>query len=438
MRKTLLVVTLAVAAAGVYVLPEPESAPLPTIPDAPVTATPAAGVWYCPWIESSFEREGMVAIVAAEGAVATVTFPNPEPGGTADTLSLDLAAPGASLVELADVALRGDVPGFVEFSETGTAAAAVIAGASTLAAESCLGSVPKVWYLTGGSTRQGEALTLRLFNPFPETAIVSVAAASEFGAEPLTSLQSVSVLPRTWTDIDFGTTLRLRDTLAVTVSGEEGIVLPAYVAADADDEAMWVGSGLSREWNFPVVGAGSLAGSIALFNPLEEAALVEVDLITPEGPITGAEVVQLGPGEPVVVDLSNAVGGTFGARVRSDSPIAGAVVSRGGGGLAATVGAAQPAESWLLPGAGVAADSVRSLWLMNPGEQATTVTLRAVGADGAGSTEKVDIPAGSLRQFIVEPTTAYLAESLSGFVAGWAAQSPEAAAFSIGVPVSGG
>ena len=62
----------------------------------------------------------------------------------------------------------------------------------------------------------------------------------------------------------------------------------------------------------------------------------------------------------------------------------------------------------------------------------------SLGADGAGVVEKVALPPGSLRQFIIEPAAAYVAESLTPFVAGWAVQSAEAAAFSIGVPMASG
>jgi hypothetical protein len=429
-----MLVVVAAAASGAAVLPRPADPPPPSVPPPTNTASPVAGVWYCPWVESSFERAGSVAMVASVDLSAVVTFPNPEPGTIADTLAIDLVGPGASLVSVADVALRGDVPGFIEFSDTASAAGVVIESPSTLVADACIGSVPRMWYLVGGSTRQGESLTLRLFNPFPEVAKVSITAASEFGAEPLTSLEAVSVGPRTWIDIDLATTLRLREVLAITITEEEGIVLPAMLAANADDEALWVGSGIGTVWEFPVVGAGSLAGSIAIFNPSPEAAFVEIDLLTAEGAIVGAEAVQVGPGEPVTVDLSSAVGGTFGARVRAETAVAAVAIARGGGGLAATVGAATPAEKWLLPGAGAAGEGVRSLWLTNSSDEPATVSVRALGADGAGAVEKLALPPGSLRQFIIEPAAAYVAESLTPFVAGWSVQSAEAAAFSIGVP----
>lgn len=435
MRRLVLVGLVAAAAVGAAFLPEPPQPAAPVAPPRPEAATPAAGVWYCPWVQSSFERDGSLALVSVGDVSAALTFPNPEPGGQADSFALDLVGLGATLVRVADVALRGDVPGFVEFSELETAAGVIVESPLTLVAEACIASVPKVWYLVGGSTRQGESLTLRLFNPFPEVAKVSVAAASEFGSEPVTSLDGLSVGPRTWTDVDLAVTLRLRDVLAITITPEEGIVIPAMFAANADDEAMWVGSGVGTRWEFPVVGAGSVAGSIRLYNPSAEAVLVEIDLITAEGPILGAEVVQVGPGEPVIVDLSTAVGGSFGAVVRAETAVAAAVVASGGGGLAATIGASKPVDRWLLPGAGAGGDGVRSLWITNSGEEAATISLRALGADGAGAVEKILVPAGSLRQFIIEPTAGYLAESLTPFVAGWAVQSPEAVAFALGVPM---
>ena len=47
-----------------------------------------------------------------------------------------------------------------------------------LSADQCVVSVPKIWYLPGGSTRTGTITELRLFNPFADTAEVTATAMS--------------------------------------------------------------------------------------------------------------------------------------------------------------------------------------------------------------------------------------------------------------------
>ena len=49
---------------------------------------------------------------------------------------------------------------------------------SFISADQCLVSVPKIWYLTGGSTKTGTITRLRLFNPFADNAEVTIATAA--------------------------------------------------------------------------------------------------------------------------------------------------------------------------------------------------------------------------------------------------------------------
>jgi hypothetical protein len=232
----------------------------------------AAGVWYCPWLQSSFERSGSVAAASVVPATASFTFPNPEPGQDADTVSLDLAGPGAVALTMTDVAVRGSVPGFVEFSDGPAGAAVLIESDTTVSADSCIASQPKVWYLTGGSTAQDESLTLRLFNPFPEGAIVTAAAVSEFGPEPLPGFDAIPVPPRSFVDLILDEELRLRESVSVTVIAAEGIVIPAFAMANPEDEAFWTGTGLSTRWEFPVVRGGAIEPQLAITNPGTTAA----------------------------------------------------------------------------------------------------------------------------------------------------------------------
>ena len=70
-------------------------------------------------------------------------------------------------------------------------------------ADQCLVSVPKIWYLTGGSTKTGTFTRLRLFNPFADNAEVTITAYSEFNLDLVAELEGFDVAGRSWTTIDF-------------------------------------------------------------------------------------------------------------------------------------------------------------------------------------------------------------------------------------------
>ena len=77
MRRLLMIVIIATGAVGAVVLPEPAEPPSPIAPPQLAAATPVAGVWYCPWLESSFEKDGSLALVALVDTAAALTFPQP-------------------------------------------------------------------------------------------------------------------------------------------------------------------------------------------------------------------------------------------------------------------------------------------------------------------------------------------------------------------------
>lgn len=429
-----LIVALALTAAA---LREPETTLVTFRPNIIVEGQEAAaGVWYCPWVQSSFERAGSVVAAATVPAEASFTFPNPEPGQEADTVSLDLAGPGAVALTMTDVAVRGSVPGFVEFSDGPSGAAVLIESDTTVSADSCIASQPKVWYLTGGSTVQDESLTLRLFNPFPEVSIVTAAAVSEFGPEPLPGFDAIPVPPRSFVDLTLDEELRLRESISVTVIAAEGIVIPAFAMANPEDEAFWTGTGLSTRWEFPVVRGGAIEPQLALTNPGTAAATIEIDVFTPDGPTLSARSEVIAPETPLLIPLGDLSDSALGIRVRSDEAIAATVVAKGGG-LAGTTGVSQPSNRWLVPGAGAAVDGVTSLWVMNSGDEPATATVQPLSTT-ALAVDKIALPPGTIRQVIVEDpdSIGYLIDSLTPISIAWSVRSDEGIAFSSAIAVA--
>ncbi len=242
-RVAWLAIAAALAVAAVAA-PEPEAVPEPETFAAGGASDVAAfaGVWYCPASVATLERDTVISAVAADPATAAFTFPNPVPGEEPERARFTIAGPGAAGALVSEIALRGDAPGFVEFTTRRAAAFAEILEDARHSGDVCLDAAPKVWYVVGSSTGEGERLTLRLFNPFPEPAKLNILAFSEIGIEPLPEIESVTVSARSWRDFPLADTLRFRDSLAFTLASEEGLAFPVITAGDSIDDASWPGT----------------------------------------------------------------------------------------------------------------------------------------------------------------------------------------------------
>lgn len=421
--------------------PRPPAEPLAGLAfDRPGIESPVdASIWYCPWAQSNASRDSFLGVASLANADAAFTFPVAIPGEPADEITVETLGPGASMVTLSDVAQRGDSPGFVEFSDGPSAASAVVVG-DIIAADACVSQGPDEWFFAGGSTLTGERLRLRLFNPFPETAKVTVSGFSEIGVEALGDLRAVSINPRSWRDIDFEEDLRQRQALVVSVRVDEGLVVPAMSYSAGDDEAWWIGTDLSSEWEFPVARAdGVETAAIVVGNPNLVEVTVTVDLYTADGPERSAFDVTVPPEAPVRIDLDSAVGSNVGVRLSATAPVAAGVVATGDGGTAVTAGSPAQASAWLLPGLRTVGLNQGTLWLMNTGFEQMSITVSELTGETTVNSQVLLEPGTQVAVPITEPDTlGVLVEASDVFSAAWSLTGPTGTAFAPGLPISDG
>ena len=275
-----------------------------------------------------------------------------------------------------------------------------------------------------------------MFNPFPETAKVTVGGVSEIGVEALGDFRSWSINANSWRDIAFEQELNSRQDLVVSVAVEEGTPIPAMALRTEGDDAWWPGGGTSETWLFPVVGTPGVSGSLVIGNPGIVPVTVTVDLFTSEGPVPAAVVVELDRDEPARIDLSGLAGVTYGARVTATGPIAAAARASGEGGLAVTSGVEGDARTWLLPGARTAGLEEATLWLLNTDEDAVTVTVSILTGGGLVG-ETVSVDAGTMQSFgpVPEGGLGYLIDAPFPLSVGWSVTSPNGTAYGTGIPV---
>lgn len=464
MRRTILLAVtagLAILAFGLE-RPPPAEGPTFTGPSAVDAAGAAdASVWYCPNMSAGAVRDTWLMLAAETSVEVDVTLPNPIPNEEPDSSQLTMAGPGARSVEVASVVRRGDAPGFIELSDGPAAVAAVVAteGIETesvsLMGDRCTAAVPKLWHLPGATTRTGRQSTLRLLNPFPEPAKVTVGGASEFGDIGLLDLSVRDVAGRSWIDINLNEIVSLLDDISLTVSSEEGLVIPNLVVSSRVDEASWPGTGLSTAWHFPVATTEDLSGFVVVSNPGDAPLSVDVDVHTAEAALPAARTESVPPGQPVRIPLRDLADGAFGVVIRATAPAAAVVIAEDvpvttaeeddaetqttdRGRIAGTVGAEAPEARWLLPGVGAIPDSTATLWMMNTNAEEVVAMVQPLGSVTIDPSEFILAP-GTVTSVELQSLSisGYLIDATLPISASWSVELSDGVAFISGTPVGG-
>lgn len=440
MRRVVVVLAVVALAGLAFVLPRPPEPDEPLIDlvlDRPGIGSPLdASIWYCPWAQANASRDSFFSLASLAAADAEFTFPVAIPGEEPDTASAATSGPGAAVVTLSDIAQRGDSPGFVEFSDGPSAAGVAVVG-DVVAADACVSQGPTEWFFAGGSTVAGERLRLRLFNPFPETAKVTVAGFSEIGVEALGELRSITINPRSWRDIAFEEQLRQRQSLIVSVRTESGLVIPGMAYSAGEDQGWWIGSDLSSTWEFPVARTPGLeTAAIVVGNPNLAAVEVTVDLYGSDGVDLEARTFTVAAQEPLRVDLSDVGAEVVGVRVSASAEVVAGAVATGEGGTAITAGAPATARSWLLPGLRTLGLEEGTLYLLNTGFEQVSVTVSVLTGQTAINSQVLVAPGTHLAVPITEPDAlGVFVEAVDPFTASWTLTGPSGAAFSPGLPI---
>ncbi len=423
-------------------------------------ASAQGSVWYCPWLDSGDIRDSAFLLASVPPTDSRITMPSPLPNEPPIEETITIPGPGARMLNVADVVRLGAAPGFVEFDDGPAAAAASVFSPASLSGDRCVRSVPKVWYLAGGTTREGKDLVVRLFNPFPELAKATVSGLSEFGPEPLPELGEVVDVPgRAWVDIDLAPMAPFLDELLVIVGTEQGLVIPALsLESESGDDATWPGTGLSTSWDFPMVAVADLVPELVVANPGDAAVSLQVDafeLLRSDLFIVDTEVP---PESSLRIALPDNEGQPYGIRLTAGGPVAAVVVSESPFDpldpdeavpdpdaeqepitlrMAGTVGVEGPAGTWLLPGAGSVPGGGTTIWLMNAGDERATVTLQPIGF-GDPAADKVAVSGGRVAGFAVpedDDVFGYLIESTVPITTAWSASDEGGTAFVSGVAV---
>lgn len=389
--------------------------------------------FHCPWALADDRRDGSFAMVSAVDTDFAINFPE---NGAVEQGPEGVVLPDAAFA-VDNERVLGTSSAIVEFSNGPAAASVVAIGESTLAGDLCSANLPAVWHVPGGSTLEGDTLTLRLFNPFADDARVDLSAVSELGPESDDSFEAVSVPPRSTRTLELERTLPGREALSLFVEHVEGSVIPVMVQGSGTDTAVWPGTRHSDIWEFPLAGTEALATELILTNvaPIDVVYTVEV-FDESASVLSGVGGTIAGPGQARVplVGLGPEV---FGVRVTADGPFGAVVVGKGETSRVGTVGAPTTADRWLIPGPNAETAADYRLWFLNTGVDSVTITYVKANATGTGDVASIEVASGAMASVDVTDigTTGMTASGTGPFSVAWSGSNGPARMFSGAVPI---
>jgi hypothetical protein len=262
-------VIIAGLAALVMVLPAQEP---PTPGDAPGGDAPPVAI--CPIVELG-DRGTSISILSSvngEGRLSSFSA-----GESTGAVEFRTGGSGGVTVPAGDAGAVGTAGGLVEMPSDTTAAAAVITGPETRAAESCGDAPTDIAFISGGSTISDAFFEIQLINPYAGEANVDLTVFSENGVETNEAFNSVIVPALSSISLDLTQIIPGREQISVNIEPSRGSVLAYGRQTIGAEVAMWRAVAPGQEWWLPVPPGGATKQMI-ISSP--EAAEIEyqVDL----------------------------------------------------------------------------------------------------------------------------------------------------------------
>ncbi len=359
-----------------------------------------SSAWYCaatPAVRAEALRGVLYLANPHPGAVTGTATIAPMNGVTVD-VPLNVPANQRQMLRLGDVVDAPYASAMLRFNGGGIAVehAVTIDGVPSVAP--CSPETSEKWYFADGTTLPNTSLTLAVFNPLTEDAIVDLTFATDLGISKPPPLEGIIIKGRTMLAINVGDHVHRREWIATTVTARTGRVVADQIQsgrmfAGVPGTSINVGSPtLSRTWYLPNVplNEGQTA-RLSFFNPGSDESVVRVNLVT-ENDVDPFTVHV--PGQVrMVLDFPNdriPKGTQFGvvAQVNDNTP---PIVMQQ---LGANFEPAQPVGSWsramtsrsgyhwVFP-YGATNDPVNEdLNVMNVGRSPTTIHVSGVGSNG--------------------------------------------------------
>ena len=428
------------------------------------TGAPLSSSWYCPGAPAASDPAGGTGVVSvlnpgdtANDGTLTVYPSEGEP----KTMPLAVGGRARVDVRLAEVAVAPWAAAIVELIGAEGVVEQSAAGPTGRSTTACANSAGSTWYFAEGATTVDASLSLLLFNPFPDDAILDLSFTTTEGTRQPQATQGYVVRGQSVRLLTLDDIVRREPIVATTVSARNGRVVAGRVQTYAQGQKRGFSVSLASpvpadQWWFASGDKGDRAAErISLFNPGDLDAEVDVAFYpadpstVPPDQINTPIAVTVPAKTAISVDVkenADVPAGQHSILVQSeqDQPVVAERVLELQGDTAFNVtlqpGSPLTATSWTFVTG--AADGSEALVVANATGQEVDVTVRALGPAGfmaVSGLESVKVPAaGTLRVDLDEKGLAGLPIIVDGTVSVVAERVIAAPAGQLGIGVSRG
>jgi len=419
------VLLMSALALGTVLLPPPDPASPEQVPG---TEDPPVAI--CPMVEVGNQSTNISVLSSVNGVGRLSTFAAGDETGSLDFRTGESGAVTIAAEDAGGVGINGAL---VEMPSDTTAAASVMAGPESLAAESCADIPTGQAFISGGSSIRGSVFEVQLINPYAGEANVELTVTSEAGIESNDQFNTVIVPALSSRTLPLSQIIPGRERISVNVETTRGSVLAFGRQVTDGEVALWRAVAPGEDWWLPVPRGG---GTKQMLIATPEAADIgyQVDLYGPEGLVeTHAEGV-IEPHGNVVIPLAAVTTEEAGVRVITTGPVVPALRIDSAEGLAWTTGSQVSAPVWLLPGARSPQGGSGSVVVLNAGIETLTVSIRSLSDDAIVRDLEVnaeDVLVANLRGAV----DGYRVEATGPIVVLWTSQLDGAGSAAIGIPL---
>lgn len=256
---------------------------------APTGSTSSS--WYCPGGPAELAGTTHLLLANAAGRAVRVGLEVVDTQGTRRSESLRLAPHAESDVVPGRLVHGAWVASRVQVQGGAVSATELVDGRRGRSVATCASEVSSNWYFAAGSTAGGSTLSVTLFNPTPNLAVVDLSFVTASGFTAPAPFQGLVVKPGALRSLTVGAYVQNQGAVATVVDARSGAVvadvLQLYGPGGTAGVALALGAPTtSRRWDLPSVENSSQGASdLAVFNPSARAERVVVGVQLPTGPV---------------------------------------------------------------------------------------------------------------------------------------------------------
>jgi len=266
--------------------------------------------WFCPGGPTADGRSTSLTLFNSTDDPREVTVSAVNDAGARAAAPVTLPPRNRAVVNLADLAPGAQTSATVAVYGGGVAVEQTVVGRTGVSSSPCADRASSTWYLADGTTTADASLTLVLYNPFPDDAVVDISLTTvERTLEP-PSLQGAVIPGQSVRIVDLGQQAQREEVVSTAVKGRGSRLVVGRIQSADNPSRHGFTAGLAaaqaqQTWWFPDGDKGDgVSERLVVFNPGDLDASVDLSFLPAAGGEQAQSSVVVPPSSFSVVDVN--------------------------------------------------------------------------------------------------------------------------------------